>query len=93
MFMTPHPANGDEPGHVPAREQTYALLRVPVEKAVAAERFRPLPVDAICQVLWSAVHGVSALLVTYGRDFPCAPPVPDLVDQVIDNALRGMRPS
>jgi hypothetical protein len=57
---------------------------------MAAGRLRDLPRDTICQVLWSAVHGVVALLVTYGEDFPCVPPVADLVEQAMENALRGV---
>jgi hypothetical protein len=65
------------------------VLRAFVDRAVTAGRLRDVPRDAICQVLWATVHGLTALLVTYGNNFPCVPPVPDLVDQVIDNSLRG----
>jgi AcrR family transcriptional regulator len=87
MFMTPH---GDRQQKPPAGEQTYGVLRDIVDKAIAAGRLRDAPPDAICQVLWSAVHGVTALLVTYGENFPCVPPVEDLVDQAIENSLRGL---
>jgi AcrR family transcriptional regulator len=88
MFMTPH--GGEQQGKAPAGEQTFGVLRAFVDRAVAAGRFRDAPRDAICQVLWAAVHGVTALLVTYGENFPCVPPVPDLVEQALDNALRGV---
>ena len=86
MFMTAHHPEGEKP---PAGEQTFGVLRALVEGAVAAGRLRDVPRDTICQVLWSAVHGVTALLVTYGVNFPCVPPVADLVDQALDNSLRG----
>ena len=86
MFMTSH----EEKNHSSAGDQTYALLRQAVEAAAAAGRFRDLPVDTICQILWSGVHGVTALLVTYGSEFPCVPVVPDLVDHACENALRGL---
>jgi hypothetical protein len=74
----------------PAGEQTFGLLRAVVDQAVDSGRLRDLPRDTISQVLWSAVHGVVALLVTYGEKFPCVPPVPDLAAQVMENALRGI---
>ena len=86
MFMTPH---GDPQEKAPAGEQTFGVLRAFVDNAVAAGRLRDVPRDAICQVLWATVHGLTALLVTYGDNFPCVPPVPDLVDQALDNSLRG----
>jgi len=86
MFMTPH---GDQQEKAPAGEQTFGVLRAFVDRAVAGGRLRDVPRDAICQVLWATVHGLTALLVTYGNNFPCVPPVPDLVDQVLDNSLRG----
>jgi AcrR family transcriptional regulator len=87
MFMTRH--GGKEPEKPPAGEQTFGVLRAFVDRAVAAGRLRDVPRDAICQVLWATVHGVTALLVTYGQNFPCVPPVADLVDQALDSSLRG----
>jgi AcrR family transcriptional regulator len=89
MFMTAHHAEGEEHQMSPAGEQTYAVLRSVVEAAVATGRLREAPVDTICQVLWSAAHGVIALRVTFGEDFPCVPPAADLVDQAVENSLRG----
>lgn len=86
MFMTPH----HEKEQAPAGDQTYGLLREAVVAAVAAGRLRDLPVDTICQILWSCVHGVTALLVTYGPQFPHVPAVPDLVDRACENTLRGL---
>jgi AcrR family transcriptional regulator len=89
MFMTPHHPEGEAHQNTPSGEQTYAVLREVVEAAVATGRLREAPVDAICQVLWSALHGVIALRVTYGDEFPCVPPVADLAEQAIENSLRG----
>jgi AcrR family transcriptional regulator len=88
MFMTPHPH--DAPEKVPAGEQTYGLLRQAVERAMASGRFRDLKPETVCQVLWSAVHGATALLITYGAQFPHEPVVPDLVDQTCEATLRGL---
>ena len=89
MFMTAHSSDG-EGEKPPAGEQTFGLLRGVVDQAIAAGRLRDLPRDTISQVLWSAVHGVVALLVTYGEKFPCVPPVADLAAQAMENALRGI---
>jgi AcrR family transcriptional regulator len=88
MFMTPHPH--DDPEKVPAGEQTYALLREAVMAGVAAGRFRDLPADTLCQVLWACVHGATALLITYGQQFPHGPAAADLVDRTCEAALRGL---
>jgi AcrR family transcriptional regulator len=87
MFMTPH---GDaDREKAPAGEQTFGVLRALVERAIATGRLRDVPRDTVCQVLWATVHGVTALLVTYGANFPCVPPAPDLVDQALEAGMRG----
>jgi AcrR family transcriptional regulator len=88
MFMAPRCP--DDAQQVPAGDQTYGLLREAVAAAVAAGRFRDLPADTICQVLWSSVHGATALLVTFGEQFPHAPAAPDLVEQACEATLRGL---
>jgi hypothetical protein len=41
-------------------------------------------------VLWSSLHGAVALLITLPRDlWPVAPAAEDLVDQTIENGIRG----
>jgi AcrR family transcriptional regulator len=71
-------------------QQAFGLLRAAVEKAIVSGRFRAEDVDATAQVLWSSLHGVVALLVTYDRDqFPGVPAVPDLVERVVENGIRG----
>lgn len=71
-------------------EQAFGLLRAAVERAVAAGRFRAEEVDTTAQVLWASLHGVCALLVTYQPDqFPHVPAAPDLIERVVENAIRG----
>jgi len=89
MFMTTakfeHAKDPSMPG-----EQAFGLLRSAVEKAVESGRFRAGEVDTMAQVLWSSLHGVVALLITFRPDqFPHAPAAPDLVLQVIENGIRG----
>ena len=86
MFMT------DKRQHALSDEgqQAFGLLRAAVETAIAWGRFRAEDVDATAQVLWASLHGVVALLVTYERDqFPGVPAVPDLVERVVENGIRG----
>jgi hypothetical protein len=89
MFMTPHLKEDQRPS--PAGEQAYSLVHRTVEEAIAAGRFRTIDAHAAAQTLWSSLHGVVALLITYTPDkFPCAPAREDLVEQVIENGLRGV---
>lgn len=89
MFMTKracHPLDESAPGW-----QTFARLRSVVAEAVESGRFVKGDVDTLAQVLWASVHGAVALLITYEPEqFPCVPPAPDLVEQTIDNAIRGV---
>jgi AcrR family transcriptional regulator len=91
MFMTPvtkpHPEGQPQmPGDL-----AFNLLREAVDAAQAAGRFRPGDPQAAAQVLWSAVHGVSALLITLPAPlWPNGPAAPDLVEQVIDVTTRGL---
>jgi hypothetical protein len=74
----------------PEGQQAFGLLRAAVAKAVAAGRFPEGNVDATAQVLWASLHGVVSLLVTYDAEqFPGVPAMPDLVERVIENGIRG----
>ena len=89
MFMTG--VKGEKHRLSVPGEQSFLILREAVAEGIAAGRLRDIGVDAAAQVLWSVVHGVVALLVTYPGDmFPHAPAAPDLVDKAIDNGLRGL---
>jgi AcrR family transcriptional regulator len=88
MFLTPFGADHQPSG---AGQQAYQLLRSEVESAVTAGRIQHANVDTVAQVLWSSLHGAVSLLITYGSEkFPCAPAAPDLVEQVMDNTMRGL---
>jgi AcrR family transcriptional regulator len=90
MFMTPvgqeEKLEGLNPG-----ELSFAHLLDAVKRAIAAGRFRPIAPVTAAQVLWMGVHGVAAALITLpGPHWPHGPAASDLVDQVIDNGLRGL---
>jgi AcrR family transcriptional regulator len=70
--------------------QSFGLFRSAVEKAIAGGHFRPGEAQVAAQVLWSSVHGAVALLITLQPEhWPQGPAASDLVDQVIENGIRG----
>jgi AcrR family transcriptional regulator len=88
MFMTP--IHSDHEVSAPGAE-AYRMLRRQVEGAVAAGMFVDLPVDTIAQVLWASLHGAVSLLITYRPDqFPHAPAAADLLEQTMQNTVRGL---
>lgn len=90
MFMSTHPKDkmlgpGD-PGWL-----SFGALIEAVERAIAAGRFRPIDPLTAAQVLWMNVHGIAAALVAMPAEkWPHGPAAPDLVEQVIENGLRGL---
>ena len=90
MFMTPvgkeEGLEGGNPG-----ELSFGHLLEAVKRAVAAGRLRAIDPVTGAQVLWMGVHGVASALITLpAPHWPHGPAVSDLVDQVIDNTLRGL---
>jgi AcrR family transcriptional regulator len=90
MFMTPvgkeERLEDGNPG-----ELSFGHLLEAVKRAVAAGRLREIDPVTAAQVLWMGVHGVASALITLpAPHWPHGPAAPDLVDQVIDNALRGL---
>lgn len=95
LFLTPPfggkeapPDRSEQPPH--PGEEAYAVLHRLVEEAMAAGRLRKLDSHLVAQVLWTAVHGVTSLLVTLPPAFwPLSGPHADLVREAVDNPLRG----
>ncbi|TMJ01580.1 MAG: TetR/AcrR family transcriptional regulator [Alphaproteobacteria bacterium] len=73
--------------HGSRRPGTEALKRR-IGAAIGSGVFRKLDPDLALQVLWGAVHGVVALVLT-AEGFPFAART-KLVDAAIENAIRGM---
>jgi AcrR family transcriptional regulator len=89
MFMTAHKAEQCKEPEDPG-PQAYGVLRAAVARAVETGRFPQSDVDTIAQVLWANIHGAVALLITLSPEhWPLRPAAPDLVDQVIENGIRG----
>ena len=91
MFMTPGDwkNHANQEGAPPAR--SYAVLRDAVVDAMEQGFFRKDDVDLVSQVLWSGIHGVVSLLITFKSDqFPQGPPRPGLVDAAVEATLQGL---
>jgi AcrR family transcriptional regulator len=71
-----------------SRRPGTEALRRRIEAAIGSGVFRKLDPDLALQVLWGAVHGVVALVLT-AEGFPFAART-KLVDAAIENAIRGM---
>jgi AcrR family transcriptional regulator len=88
MFMTAH--KKESHGPLSPGDQSFEVLRMAVARAIETGQFRRGDVNTVAQVLWSSLHGVVALLITLPRElWPVAPAAPDLVDQTIENGIRG----
>ena len=89
MFMTPvvkEERDSESPGSF-----SFAHLLAAVQRAADAGRLRPVDPVLAAQILWMSVHGPAAALITLaGEHWPHAPAAPDLAEQVMDNALRGL---
>lgn len=86
MFMTPREPHE----HSDEGQRAFGLLLAAVERALAGGRFVEGDALGMAQVLWASIHGVIALLITWtAEQFPCQPPRPDLVEQLVENGIRG----
>ncbi|MBK5256807.1 MAG: TetR/AcrR family transcriptional regulator [Vicinamibacteria bacterium] len=91
MFMTAGDwkTHANDEGTPPAR--SYAVLREAVVNAMDQGLFKRDDVDLVSQVVWSAIHGVVSLVITFKPEqFPRAPPRPGLVDASIETTLHGL---
>jgi len=91
MFMSPQ-HHMDE-AHTPEDPgwRSFGALLDAVRRAVAAGRFKAVDPLTTAQVLWMNVHGVACALITMPPEqWPHGPAASDLVDQVIENGIRGL---
>jgi len=91
MFMTAGDwkKHANEEGTPPAR--SYAFLRDAVEMAMEQGYFKKGDVDLAAQILWTAIHGVISLLITFKPEqFPRVPPRPGLIEASMEATLHGL---
>ena len=67
---------------------SYERLRALTRRCLEEKRFRPMDVDVASQVLWSAVHGITSLLIIRPT-FPWADRE-TLIGQAVDSAVNGL---
>ena len=90
MFMTAGDwkKNGRQSDAPPA--QSYAFLRQAVVEAMDQGFFAKGDVDLVAQILWSGIHGVVSLLITFKPEQLPAPPHPGLIEAAMEATLQGL---
>jgi AcrR family transcriptional regulator len=91
LFMTQNKLERPEGEEGPG-DAAYDLVRKAAALGLATGELVGRDADTMAQVLWASLHGVVALLITLKQVNWPAPPAPDLVDQVIENTIRGFLP-
>ena len=71
-------------------ERVFSYLRTIVSECIRQKKFRQVDVETTGQVLWSAVHGVTLLLIDF-PDFPWTEKE-KLIDMVIHTMIEGLKP-
>jgi hypothetical protein len=66
----------------------YVQMRSLVQRCIEEKRFRAIDVDLASQILWTAGHGVTSLLILRPA-FPWADKQA-MIRQVIENAVDGL---
>ncbi len=70
-------------------ERVFNYLREMVSECIQQKRFRQVDIETTGQVLWSAVHGVTLLLIDF-PDFPWTEK-DKLIDTVIHTTIEGLK--
>ena len=70
-------------------ERVFNYLRAMVSECIRQKVFREVDVEITGQALWSAVHGVTLLLIAFS-DFPWTEK-DKLIDMVIDTMIEGLK--
>ena len=70
-------------------EKVFDYLRTMVSECIRQKMFRQMDVETTGQVLWSAVHGVTLLLIDF-PDFPWTEK-DELINTVINITIKGLK--
>ena len=70
-------------------EKVFNYLRTMVSECIRQKMFRQMDVETTGQVLWSAVHGVTLLLIDF-PDFPWTEKN-ELINTVINITIKGLK--
>lgn len=71
-------------------EKVFNYLSTMVSECIRQKKFRQVDVETTGQALWSAVHGVTLLLIDF-PDFPWTEK-DKLIDMVIHTMIEGLKP-
>lgn len=91
MFMTSGEwkKHGRSPDAPPS--MSYSVLREAVEEAMNQGYFKKDDVDLVSQIVWSSIHGVVSLLITFKPEqFPHTEPKAGLVEGSMEATLHGL---
>jgi len=91
-FMMPVPEGFDKEKHSKPDSpgmQAFDFLRRSVYDCIAAGKFRSSDPEIISQSLWSGVHGITALLITFDKRFPWVNQK-QLTPFVVDTLISGL---
>ncbi len=89
FIVGPHHQTGLGLPEGSAAKRMFNYLHAVVKECIRQKRFRQVDVETASQAIWSAVHGVTSLLITY-PDFPWVEK-DGLITQVIDTMIDGFR--
>ena len=70
-------------------EKMFNYLHAVIKECIQQKKFRQVDVETTSQAIWSAVHGVTSLVITF-PDFPWVDRE-ELITQVIDTMIEGLR--
>jgi len=94
-FMMPIPEGFDQEKYKRPDSpgmQAFDFLRRSVYDCIAAGKFQSSDPEIISQTLWSGVHGITSLLITFERGFPWVDNeqlIPFVVDTLIAGVANG----
>ena len=89
FVIRPHYQKGLDLEEGSAGARVFNYLRTIVSECIRQRKFREMDVETTSQALWSAVHGVTSLLIAY-PDFPWVES-DKLISQVIDMIIEGLK--
>ena len=72
-----------------AATKMFDYLHAVVKECIQQKKFRQVDVEATGQAVWSAVHGVTSLIITFS-DFPWVDK-DKLITHVIDTMIEGLK--
>ena len=89
FIIRPHYQEGLRLTEGSAGERAFRYLRDMVNECIRQKKFRQMDTETTSQALWSAMHGVTSLLIAY-PDFPWVEK-DALINMTIDTMIEGLK--